>query len=276
MEKTVLRGIDTLFYNSQCVFVEFHDVLAMPYVALLAFGKNRESFSKLFDMRQIEYCDLPGLIEWYVNRPYQNILKCLTYINEETSITDDMIDELLSNFMNHCPELYTIDTSLKFLSVLRLLVSDKGLVKRFVVYSEREESGIKVMLNHYFEEGKVQYLHGKFEDTIGLIPKDSTFVFSDIEKVQKLADMKRLSYSTVLIPAGLRYNKKKDDPEKLKVDFHELSKEHLFKYSFFDNFELNDVLKTENIPFSELKKQNTNLSDLENYGKSMKVDTPDE
>lgn len=262
MGKAVLRGIDTLFYNSQCVFVEFHDVLAMPYLALLEFGKGRHSFSRMFDMRQINVCDIAGLVEWYTNRPYQNVLKCLLYENDKQIYNDDQLNDLLVGFMNSCPEFYNIDTSLKFLSVLRLLASDKGLVKQIILYSEKEETGIKTIINHYFDEDSVRYLHGKFEDTIGLIPRDSTFVFSDITKVQKLADMKRLSYSTVLIPVGLRYNYMEDDPNTLKVNLEELEKEHLFKYSFFDNFDLSDVLKTENIPFPEIQNKQMGLKDI--------------
>ena len=41
-----------------------------------------------------------------------------------------------------------------------------------------------------------------------------------------------------------------------------LEKEHLFKYSFFDNFDLTDVLKTENIPFPEIQNKQMGLKDI--------------
>ena len=53
--KTVYRGNDTLFYNSQCLFVEYHDVLSMPWYTMLWFTKNSNAFKDLFKINEMNY-----------------------------------------------------------------------------------------------------------------------------------------------------------------------------------------------------------------------------
>ena len=103
-------------------------------------------------------------------------------------------------------------------------------------------------------------MNGKFEDLVKIIPQDSTYVFSDIEKVNDLVKMNRLNLSCVLIANGLRYNFMENDSSKLKVDLEELSKKYIFKYSFFDNFDFNNALSNGVIP-SELEALSNTVND---------------
>ena len=81
--------------------------------------------------------------------------------------------------------------------------------------------------------GNATYTSGKFEDVISRIPRDSTFVFSDIEKVNKLHELNRLDYSSIIVCDGYRYNNK--DKNTLKIDIDELRTKAIFKIDFIDN-----------------------------------------
>ena len=62
---------------------------------------------------------------------------------------------------------------------------------------------------------------------------NSTFVFSDIEKVNKLHELNRLDYSSIIVCDGYRYNNK--DKNTLKIDIDELRTKAIFKIDFIDN-----------------------------------------
>ena len=251
--KKVFRGNDTLFYNSQCLFVEYHDVIAIPWFTLLAFVKNTNLFQNIFNMEDIAEYDLTGLLEWYIYRKHRNIFKSIGAQEGIDTIPDEGYATILEKAMSISDDIYKIPTNLKFLSSLRLLLEEASLVKQVIIYSEKNEPMIETTLKQYFLRagGKIQYVYGNFEDIAKSIPSDATYVFSDIEKINILKKLNKLHLSCILIPSGLRYNYLEDNPTKLKVDLDELVKNFVFKYSFFDNFDLSNALNNNQIP-SEL------------------------
>ena len=242
-EKIVYRGNDTLFYNSQCIFVEYHDIIAMPWLTMLAAIKNSTAFNNILNISEISSYDIRGLLEWYIYRKHRNVFKSIGPAESIGELPEDAYDILLEKAMSISEDIYRIPTNLKFLSTLRLLVSDSSMIKQVIVYSEKNEPMIEDTLKRYFEKsGKVKYFYGKFEDLVKIVPNDSTYVFSDITKVDILRAKDKLNLSCVLIASGLRYNYMEDDASKLKIDLEELMKTHVFKYSFFDNFDLTNML----------------------------------
>jgi hypothetical protein len=256
-EKIVYRGNDTLFYNSKCLCVEYHDVIAMPWFTILSFIKNNEGFNSIFKMNEIADYDLTGLLEWYIYRKHRNILKSIGVNDSSKELSNEEYNTILEKTMEISDDIYRIPTNLKFLSILRLLLSDASMVKQVIIYSEKNEPMIEKTLSQYFSNygTKVKYMNGKFEDLAKIIPQDSTYVFSDIEKVNDLIKANKLNLSCVLIANGLRYNYLENDASKLKVNLEELSKKYLFKYSFFDNFDFNDAITNGFIP-SEIESLN--------------------
>ena len=264
MEKKVFRGIDTLFYNSQCVFIEYHDVISMPWFTMLYYMRNSEYMNTIFNMDSLRDYSLTGLLEWYLNRKHRNVFEDIL-TREGKSINYDNAVNILNQCMELTDDFYKIDTNLKFMSVLRLLLAEQGLVKKFYIYSEKEEAGIKTVLDYYFKDygTKIQYITGSFGDVLKLMPKDSTYVFSDITKVQALIDNGRLNYSALLITNGLRYNYELENMKKIKVNITELSKSYVFKGDFFDNFDMTNALASGTIPsvLSNLSKGEKNEDD---------------
>ncbi len=248
--KTVYRDNNTLFYNSQCLCVEYHDVIAMPWFTMLAFTKNTSSFNNIFKMYELANYDLMGLLEWYIYRKHRNVFKSIGTLDNMEKLPDDGYDKVLEKAMSISDDLYRIPTNLKFLSTLRLLLSDSTMIKQVIIYSEKNEPMIENTLSQYFSKAgsKVKYMNGNFKDLIKIIPRDSTYVLSDIEKINDLVEADKLNLSSILITNGLRYNYMESDQNKLKVDLDELSKKYLFKYSFFDNFDFTNSLSNGIMP----------------------------
>jgi hypothetical protein len=249
-QKIVYRGNDTFFYNSQCLFIEYHDVIAMPWFTMLLFTKNTNAFKKFFKLEEIEDYGVADLLEWYIYRKHRNVFKSIGMVDGVEELPDEGYKVLLEKAMNISEDIYQIDTNLKFLTTLRLLLTESNMVKQIIIYSEQNEPMIEKTLSKYFSKlgTKVKYMTGNFLDMVKLIPQDSTYVLSDIEKINDLIKADKLNLSTVLITNGLRYNYLEDDPSKLKVNMDEISQKYLFKYSFFDNFDTSDILGSELLP----------------------------
>ena len=242
-QKTVYRSVDTLFQNSQCLFIEYHDVLAMPWFTLLTFVNRIKTFRTLFNTNEIVDYDLAGLLEWYLYRKYRNIFKSLGKSENVTDIPDSEYDVILSKAMSISDDIYRVPMGLNFLSILKILLDDSSMVKQIIIYSESDEPMIEETLKTTLTKGgsKIKYVHGTFADIVKTIPQDSTYVLSDIEKINTLVEYDKLKMSCILIPNGLRYNYHEDDPTKLKIDLEELSKTIIFKYSFFDNINISNT-----------------------------------
>lgn len=237
---------DTLFYNSQCLFIEFHDVIEMPWFILTYILKNNKKLNEIFRIDDISSYSVQNMVEWYVYRKHRNIFKSMGLQDEAYRNMGEPNDEWYDKFLYNCirdnKELYIVDTKLIFYKSLNILLSDSpGMVKRIIIYSEYNEPGIRWfiddMLKFSTHAGKVEYAYGDFTNIIKDIPNDSTYVLSDIEKVNKIKEANKLYMSSILIANGLRYNYELHDKSKLKVDVKSLANDTVFKCSFFDNFD---------------------------------------
>lgn len=236
---------DTLFYNSQCLFIEFHDVIEMPWLMLAYMLRNNKNTQKIFKIDELSSYSIQDFVEWYIYRKHRNIFKSIgvrdEIIDKNGDVPDEWYDQFLYNCMTNSEGLYMLDTKLIFYKSLNILLSDTpGMVKRIVIYSEKEEAGIYYFINEMLtfssQPTKIEYLYGDFKEVIKDLPNDSTYIISDIEKINKIKEAEKLYMSSILVVNGLRYNYELHDKNKLKVDIPSLSKDIVFKCSFFDNF----------------------------------------
>ena len=208
----------------------------MPMFVLLLILKDNESMKHVFDMSEFDSLSLPELYEWYINRRNINFLKDLPLIISEETLPESFFDETLQGLLTQSDGIYSKDVELSFANVLRLVVAQEKLVKKIIVYNKEDNEYIRNDLMEMYGE-RVQFMHGNFRDVLELIPDDSTYVFSDINKINILADMNRLNCSSVIVAAGFRYNQ--IDSDSYKVNFKELESKFVFKHSFFNPFKLN-------------------------------------
>ena len=70
------------------------------------------------------------------------------------------------------------------------------------------------------------------------IPSNSTFVFSDVFKINALKDAGKLNGASILLADGYRYNyhSKPAVEEDLLVDIADLRQKYVFELNSFDNF----------------------------------------
>lgn len=229
MEKKIFTGSNTIFYNSQCLFVEYHDIIKSPWFVLLSCINDNPTIGEIFDLSEIQNLDSESLYEWYIYRKDRNIYKNFERLKP---ISDNDCDTLLESQMRLSGELYNIDTELNFVNVINTMRYHKKLIRKVIVYNETDNEFIRDDLQSMFG-GFVDFVYGEFSEVLTTIPSDSTFVFSDANKVNVMAQVNKLNLASVLVCSNYRYNYiDKDTP---LINLGVLHNKFTFKIDYFDN-----------------------------------------
>lgn len=222
--------MSNLFYNSEYLFIEYNDIIKAPSIRLLQLCKLNPMLRDIMDFSIIDLLNYEGLCEWYKYRKNRNPFKELMYNN--INISDDELDEILYCELNTDYRFFDYSDELVFTKALNIIIRQK-LVKNILIYSEKECANIKTDINNLFGT-HVFYKYGEFKNIIETIPNDTTFILSDINKVNIIKDNNKLNFSTIIIPNDYRYNKL--NMNDFKIDFVELNKDYVFKYGFITAF----------------------------------------
>lgn len=223
-----------MYLNSECLFIEYNDVIRSPLYSLLKLISKIDKLRTVLDLSIFDnYNDLE-LYEWYINRKHNNFYYDIPLIDKTKRPPELFFDEMLTKELLEIPELYETAPLLSMYNVVNtLLTNAKSLTKHVIIYNNYDNPNIKKDISVLFPGLNVEYAAGNILKVLSKIPNNSTFVFSDIMKVQAMVDIEKIKFSSILIPAGLRYNY--DDKLNLKIDFEKLSETFTFKYNFFKN-----------------------------------------
>ena len=173
---------------------------------------------------------MSALLEWYKYRNSRNIFNEFNMSQEIN--TDDFLKAMMTS--DNSDYFHSLDFELIFNNALKILMESR-LVKKILIYSEYEESGIRDYISKRFSSEMIGYTFGDLNQCLKSVPIDSTYVFSDICKVNNLIDTNHLNYSSIIIANNYKYNY--DDDKKLKVDLDKLSEDYVFKYGYFNAFQ---------------------------------------
>ena len=116
-------------------------------------------------------------------------------------------------------------------------MSDSNATKNVYIYTERKIDNINDDIKRNFNS-RVKYVYGDFETVLkeNNITRNSSFVFSDINKIEKLNNAGLLPYSSILLGEYQGYNY--DENGAPKVDIDKLADNNIFKMYFFNATEL--------------------------------------
>ena len=209
--------------------IEYNDILKAPMATLLSVIRSNIKLREIMDFSKIDGLSNKGLMEWYVTRRYNNPLEDL--IKKEVPYDKENIDGLLYSQLSCSSNFIDYSEPLLFIQTLKILIS-REIVKKIFVYSPIKLPGLEDDMKLYIDK-EITYLYGSFVDCLKKIPPDSTYVLSDIEKVEILNSNNKLNMNAVIVPYSYRYNYKVTDKTTLKVNFDEFLKTSVFKYGFF-------------------------------------------
>ena len=221
----------SIFYNADYVVVEYMDIIKSPSFVLLK--KIRDQLSKedfklkdIIKVNQIEDLSDNALAEWYINRKYQNIFKCL--MSEDITLTEDQYEEFLKSQLSLSNRFFIDATPLPFLETL-MNIKKLRMINDVIIYAPYCLDYIEEDLNR-ITNSTFTYMDN-FDEVIDLAKNNSTYFLSDITKILQMKEKDCLKYSSVTIPMDYRYNKK--NQKDFLIDYDELIKTDIFKLSFF-------------------------------------------
>lgn len=226
-----------MFLNSQCLFIEYTDIIKSPYIILLYMMiQNPESFEAYYEVNRFRGFDVNALSEWYTNRSMQNPFSELLLPELKKDIPLSEIDSFVNNQILAVPDLIKTSPLLNFASVVsQVPIGKDGIVKKVVIWYPFENEVIRDDLYDKLGES-ISFVTGELENALEEVPSDSTYVFSDITNIEILIDKNKLNQSSVLIPSDYKYNYIEDDL--LKIDYQKYLDESLFKLGFFNATEM--------------------------------------
>ena len=67
-KKKVILTNNSPFLNTDCIFVEYNDVIKSPFFVLLNYIKDTDALKELYDLSDIAELNLEELYEWYLGR----------------------------------------------------------------------------------------------------------------------------------------------------------------------------------------------------------------
>lgn len=226
-----MRTSKSLFLNSECMFVEYHDIIKCPWYILLSLISQNQKIKPILDLTEIEYLDSNGLFEWYCNRKNRNFLQDLAIDKNNPEEFDKILSVLMNNEI-----FYSIDTKLNAVNSIKIAIKQR-MVKNVIIYSEEENEYIRDDIKHIFGNiSNIKYRHGDFREVLKDIPIDTTYMLSDFNKIIIMAEENRLNYASLVLPYDFSYNfiiNDKDERVSI-IDLTYLGKDHLFKYAFFN------------------------------------------
>ena len=240
--KSVYRSSDMPFLNSKCLFVEFMDMMAIPWFNAVRLTSTLSATKDIYTFNEFNPTDVGESLEWYVNRRSRNVFDSLEIkpgVKLEEGFSENFLKHVESidkHMFLAAPRLgphYVID---------RLIRDNKGnvlkkdaMVGKVVIYTENNIPFINEYIENFFGKTSIiEYQYGKFEDIISDIQTDSTYMLSDITKVMKLKMCGKLKFSSLILAGNYRYNMYDKDTPILNID--ELRKEIVFKSDFIDVF----------------------------------------
>lgn len=203
----VLTGLSTMFVNSECIVVEYVDIINMPYFVwlyMLCLKSNdsyEESFPKLKELSELSP---ESVLEFYINRENQNII--MDIIPNDVEYDIDEMNHYLMNQVNKYENCFMTDIELSFVRAIKDIVRNKFAKKVVFFYPEKCDYVIDDIHSKFGNSNIIDIRFGDFEEIIKDCSLDATYVLSDANKVVMLDDMNRLQQCTVMLPYEYGYN----------------------------------------------------------------------
>lgn len=183
------------------MFLQYHDIIKPAYLyAVLQMLITGNDYG--FPIHILKGFSVLSIIEWYINRRYQNPLRCLDYQN--TCDPKDL-DELMLRILRKDPSIYKYSP---ILNIERMFHVYRKQHMRFpvYVYTQEEEPYVQKDCEKLFSGIDFKYLHGDLKIALDKCDQNFTYIFSDIEMVKNAVELLTGTCSHVLLAEDYRYN----------------------------------------------------------------------
>ncbi len=231
--------IDNVFSNAEALFCEFNDIISPTWLSILVhiISIKPSMILNYIDISSIENMSGNELLRWYVIRKNRNVLIDL----KKDNISDHDVNMIAAKLFEEKFAYFDIDNNPYLLSYAYTLLNTMKVasvfIKKFVIYVEQCNDAVDNFITSIFGN-KVSIRSGDLVSALYDIPNDSTFVFSDVYKINALVQAKKIHGSSIILADGFGYNYKSipGNDDDLKVDINALLKVYDFQFNTFNNF----------------------------------------
>lgn len=227
------------FSGTHALFIQYNDIIKSPMLEVMQMNRRNPKLNSLLDLSPIKYLYPYGMYEWYTNRQNWNPLR---EFDPENTIDEQTLVNIMGTFI-HSDSRYTSETrTLPFVETLKFIVAQKYNMKIFI-YDEFENPYIKTDLDNLFPNMEYTLVTSDIVEVLRFVPKDATYVFSNIMLIDLLKYCDKLQLSNILVAGNYRYNYQPDNPDVMKIYLAGLRNEYAFKLRMFTASELLDKEK---------------------------------
>lgn len=233
----VFTSINSPFTCSDTVVIEYNDILRPIGFDLLRAMRTSDVLNKLMDVGSIQNISNMELFEWYLYRDEINVFKNFELDEDAFKDIEDEFDWLDDFFYKEIDTLNILDIAIKY-KIYETLPSicNQDLIKNVYVYTDNYSSAIENDIKENFGI-KATYIYGDFVEALKRynITNDTSYILSDILKINDLKENNLLEYSSILLAEGYGYNFVDGEP---LIDLDELMDNTLFKIFYFNPIDI--------------------------------------
>jgi len=190
---------NSFFVGGAGLFLQYYDIVKPVYlyaVMSLIFGDSHG-----LPVEIIRNMTLPQLFEWYKQRRAINPLYSLDYMH---IIPEEELDKLLDEILTD-ESIYRV-TPLLNISRLLEVYQYQHMIFPIFVYSETESPYIRHDVDRIFAGMPHHYVFGDLTLATKKCRENFTYILSDMELMNSIAEVLHGTYSHILLAEDYRYN----------------------------------------------------------------------
>jgi hypothetical protein len=191
----ILTGDDVLF-------VEFDDIIKTPSLTLTSLVSRLDTKeTQILDTSLVKEYDPLALIEWYIMRKHRNIVAELSKLK---TLDESEYEDVLTYFLKSLDAVYASSLRLKGCELIYTALYHKTC-DEIIIYSDYTNDAYVKECTRLFGD-KVTIVGGDFRQSIRSLPYNSSYVISDIKKLNILYEENKINCTSVLLPLEYHYN----------------------------------------------------------------------
>lgn len=224
--------------RKEVFFICYHDIIktAVPFILEKVRDEWKDDYKEYIDMSRIENKSREQLVMLSLNRIYDNVFEYLKIKDFDTEGT-------LNDIYNYYPELFKESDLLKIGRSLLMIMKEKFVEKIYIytpTYDKRIHEDIQ---DTYGNMDLINYVVGDLEEVLKTITAPTCFMVNDCMMVDKLIELKKVQYTTILVPFcgfNTKLNLENKLPELKLDDIEDKALKNIFKFSMFMSEDLSN------------------------------------
>lgn len=232
MEK---RNNNPFTMRKEIMLIEYTDVIKCPSAGILNLIKKDyiNELKDLININKLNLMDFNNIQRYCIERPTKNVLD---YIKVNPFNTDTIYKALYNAY-----DTIYMDLPLMSIGDSVYFLSKQKFTEKIYIFSEEYDKKIEFDIKeNYCELDNVFYVAGDFKSIINSIEKPTSYILSDIDKVQTIIDENKIEFVEIMV-AQYGYNYCIDDSIlKIRGDYDKMMYDKNFKIASFTPLKMDD------------------------------------